>query len=196
MKRIVCITVLALLVCSLFLIGCTDNRQTISDDTDDITSGAQNIVPPPRPEDTTLDFWLTEELSQQQMDSLDEITGIIGAREFLGKDYKALSGENNQFYKPEIYVSYIVGSWPDEKNFGHFVTTIEITDPKITLYGISCQSPYEDFDSVFTEMGYDVEKYETYHIAKSERFSFVMVKTSKEKLIARAIVTNVDNIQY
>ena len=42
---------------------------------------------PPRPKNTTLEFWICDDVSSVDWNGHDEITGWMGAREFLGKDY-------------------------------------------------------------------------------------------------------------
>ena len=41
---------------------------------------------PPRPKNTTLEFWICDDVSSVDWNGHDEITGWMGAREFLGKE--------------------------------------------------------------------------------------------------------------
>ena len=46
---------------------------------------------PPRPKNTTLEFWICDDVSSVDWNGHDEITGWMGAREFLGKGYLEMS---------------------------------------------------------------------------------------------------------
>lgn len=63
---------------------------------------------PPRPKNTTLEFWICDDVSSVDWNGHDEITGWMGAREFLGKDYHM----STQGGKPNVRVSYLLTAWP------------------------------------------------------------------------------------
>ena len=74
---------------------------------------------PPKPEDTTLEFWICDNGSLVDWGGHDEITGWMGAQEFLGKDYRL----NEQGERPHVRVSYILTAWPDYADGGRYVTS-------------------------------------------------------------------------
>ena len=108
---------------------------------------------PPRPKNTTLEFWICDDVSSVDWNGHDEITGWMGAREFLGKDYHM----STQGGKPNVRVSYLLTAWPDYADDGQYVTTIEITDPAVFVYGLTVESEPTEFERVMMSMGYKVE---------------------------------------
>ncbi len=108
---------------------------------------------PPRPENTALEFWICDDGSLVDWSGYDEITGWMGAQEFLGKDYR-MSGQGE---RPHVRVSYILTAWPDYADGGRYVTTIEITDPAVSVYGLTVESAPAEFERVMMSMGYKVE---------------------------------------
>ncbi len=64
------------------------------------------------PKDTTLEFWITEDVKDRDWTGHDEIYGWMGAREFLGSGYKKTQDEDgsdtfaqDDFYSPELTVT-------------------------------------------------------------------------------------------
>ena len=108
---------------------------------------------PPRPENTALEFWICDDVSMADWREHDEIGGWFGAREFLGKGYHA--GEQGE--RPPVRVSYILTAWPDYADGGCYITAIEVTDPAVSVYGLTVESEPAEFERVMTSMGYKVE---------------------------------------
>ena len=108
------------------------------------------------PKDTTLEFWITEDVKDQDWSEHDEIYGWMGAREFLGSAYKKNADTDSSDQHPEHYVSYVITAWPDYADGGEFVTDITVTDPAVTVYGLTIESTYEEFDTVFEPLGYEL----------------------------------------
>ena len=108
---------------------------------------------PPKPEDTALEFWICDDVSRVDWRGHDEIGGWMGAREFLGKDYR--TGEQGE--RPPVRVSYLLTAWPDYADGGNYITTIEVTDPAVSVYGLTAESEPAEFERVMTSMGYKVE---------------------------------------
>lgn len=106
---------------------------------------------PPRPKNTTLEFWICDDVSSVDWNGHDEITGWMGAREFLGKDYHM----STQGGKPNVRVSYLLTAWPDYADDGQYVTTIEITDPAVFVYGLTVESEPTELwgDRIFEKCG-------------------------------------------
>ena len=106
--------------------------------------------------DTTLEFWITEDVKDQDWSEHDEIYGWMGAREFLGSGYKKNADTDGSDQHPDHYVSYVITAWPDYADGGQFVTDITITDPAVTVYSLTIGSTYEEFDAVFEPLGYEL----------------------------------------
>ena len=118
--------------------------------------GTGNMVSGEMPKDTTLEFWITEDVKDQDWTQHDEIYGWMGAREFLGSGYKKTQDEDGSDQHPKHYVSYVITAWPDYADGGQFVTDITVTDPAVKVYGLTIASTFEEFDAVFEPLGYEL----------------------------------------
>lgn len=108
----------------------------------------------PRPDDTSLEFWITENVENVDFSQHNEIYGWMGAREFYGKGYSSAKDEDGNDVRPEHYVTYLITAYPDYADGGQYVTRIDITDPSVSVYGLTVNSTIEEYDAVFRKMGY------------------------------------------
>lgn len=122
----------------------------------DVLTETGNTVSGEMPKDTTLEFWITENVKDQDWTRHDEIYGWMGAREFLGSAYKKNEDADGLDQRPEHYVSYVITAWPDYADGGQFVTDITVTDPAVKVYGLTIASTFEEFDAVFEPLGYEL----------------------------------------
>lgn len=122
----------------------------------DVLTETGNTVSGEMPKNTSLEFWITEDVKDQDWTGHDEIYGWMGAREFLGSGYKKNEDPTGSNRHPEHYVSYVITAWPDYADGGEFVTDITVTDPAVTVYGLTIESTYEEFDAVFEQLGYEL----------------------------------------
>ena len=122
----------------------------------DVLTETGNTVSGEMPKNTSLEFWITEDVKDFDWSGHDEIYGWMGAREFLGSGYKKNADTDGSDQHPDHYVSYVITAWPDYADGGQFVTDITITDPAVTVYGLTIGSTYEEFDAVFEPLGYEL----------------------------------------
>ena len=122
----------------------------------DVLTETGNTVSGEMPKNTSLEFWITEDVKDRDWTGHDEIYGWMGAREFLGSGYKKNEDPTGSNQHPEHYVSYVITAWPDYTDGGEFVTDITVTDPDVTVYGLTIESTYEEFDAVFEPLGYEL----------------------------------------
>ena len=122
----------------------------------DVLTETGNTVSGEMPKDTTLEFWITEDVKDRDWSGHDEIYGWMGAREFLGSAYKKNEDADGLDQRPEHYVSYVITAWPDYADGGQFVTDITVTDPAVKVYGLTIASTFEEFDAVFEPLGYEL----------------------------------------
>jgi len=148
---------------------------------------------PPKPEDTTLEFWICDDMSLFDWSGHDEIGGWMGAWEFLGKDYRRTpAGE-----RPYVRVSYILTAWPDYADDGEYVTKIEITDPAVPVYGLTVESEPAEFERVMKSMGYKVETVDDgLQRAVRDRFTFSIYRGDTPKFTISAEVSNREGIVF
>ena len=122
----------------------------------DVLTETGNTVSGEMPKNTSLEFWITEDVKDRDWTGHEEIYGWMGAREFLGSGYKKNEDPTGSNQHPEHYVSYVITAWPDYADGGEFVTDITVTDPDVTVYGLTIESTYEEFDAVFEPLGYEL----------------------------------------
>ncbi len=122
----------------------------------DVLTETGNTVSGEMPKNTSLEFWITEDVKDRDWTGHDEIYGWMGAREFLGSGYKKNEDPTGSNQHPEHYVSYVITAWPDYADGGEFVTDITVTDPDVTVYGLTIESTHEEFDAVFEPLGYEL----------------------------------------
>lgn len=127
----------------------------------------------------------------------------MGAKEYYGKGYSPAKDDEGNDVKPEHYVTYVVSAYPDYADGGQYVTRIEITDPNVTVFGLTVNSTDEEFDSVFHEMGYTLSKkvYTGQYAlsAKKDNISYTLsvgTESGERILTIQAEVTNRDGIQF
>ena len=122
----------------------------------DVLTETGNTVSGEMPKNTSLEFWITEDVKDRDWTGHDEIYGWMGAREFLGSGYKKNEDPTGANQHPDHYVSYVITAWPDYADGGEFVTDITVTDPDVTVYGLTIESTYEEFDAVFEPLVYEL----------------------------------------
>ena len=148
---------------------------------------------PPKPADTALEFWICDDGSQIDWGGHDEITGWMGAREFLGTGYHA----SEQGERPPVRVSYILTAWPDYADGGCYITTIEITDPAVSVYGLTVESEPEEFERVMISMGYEIESVEnSLQRAVRDGYTVSVYRSDTPKLCISAEVGNREGICF
>jgi len=152
----------------------------------------------PKPDDFALDFWLLDDVTDTDISDFFSMEGRFGCIEILGRDYEAvINEENNRFDYPKHYVSYILTAYPDYASEGLFVTEIIVADPAVTLYGLTVNSTIEEFDTVFSEMGYELSNLEFHeNIRVAEKGKITVRFLQGSTLSFTAEVTNETGIIF
>ncbi len=110
------------------------------------------------PEDTNLEFWITQDVKDVDFSDYYEIIGWFGAEQYYGSGYLPELNEDGYEVDPEYYVKYMITAWPDYSDGGQYITSIDFNDPNITVYGLTVDSSYDEFERIFSEMGYELSK--------------------------------------
>ena len=146
---------------------------------------------PPRPEDSPLEFWIADNVDGVDWSGHDEVGGWFGAWEYLGKGYHTVKDEAGAMdMRPDIYVSYIITAYPDYSSDTLAVTEIRITDPAVTVYGLTAASSAEEWSAVLRDMGYTIQRP---GLAEKDSFRFFY---GYGELRIRAEVTNEQGIVF
>ena len=93
-----------------------------------------------KPADTNLDFWITERAERQEFEEKGcaLLPGWFGAAKYLDHRYVA-EESGDMAVAPAVHVTYLLSGYPDAKD-EWAVTRIHITDPEITVYGLTMNS--------------------------------------------------------
>ena len=109
-----------------------------------------------KPEDTNLEYWITERVTLEQAieKGCTPIGGMFGGDMFLGSAYEMVEDEDHHKQLPEAHVKYILTGYPDTTN-KYAVTSIEITDPEVYVYGLTMASSKEEIDIRMKELKFN-----------------------------------------
>ena len=145
------------------------------------------------PSDTNLEFWITQRVTDDDFKDCTYLPGWFGASEYLDSRYKAIKVEEDGYKgitKPEKYVTYLVTGYPDTLD-DSAVTRIEITDPKITVYGLTLNSTTEEIEKRMSELSAEKTEYDREYTIEKAYFSF-----QTDCIRISVPVTNKQNIIY
>ena len=171
---------LLLLCISLFaMVGCTSDKILA------------------KPVDTSLEFWVIQDVSDIDFSGHYKLHGF-GADFYYGKGYQpAEIIEDSAAIPPEHCVIYTVSPYPDYSSGGQYVTRIAITDPQVTVYGITCGSTLQDFDATFENLGCTIQDKGLIHIATYGKVKIALASYDENKeLTVWVEVTNKQGIDF
>lgn len=138
-------------------------------------------------ESKDLEFQITQCVEGYDFSEYTSIPGF-GVIQYYGKGYK---------YDDKYYVCYDVTAYPDYADGGEYVTRIEITDPAISIYGLTVNSTFEEFQKVFGAMGYTISYISKNTInAEKDGISISFTISDARIMRIRAEITNRDGIIF
>jgi len=152
-----------------------------------------SCTPHPIEPEHDLEFWITQDVNDFDFSSYQPKYGIMGGREYYGTGYVPTLGEDGQQIDPEHCVIYTVTNYPDYSSNSLCITRITITDPAVTLYGLSLASTPEEIRSTMTAQGFTVTESGTAIKAEKDNLRFTF---SKDSITVSAEVTNHLGIIY
>ena len=171
---------LLLLCISLFaMVGCTSDKILA------------------KPVDTSLEFWVIQDVSDIDFSGHYKLHGF-GADFYYGKGYQpAEIIEDSAAIPPEHCVIYTVSPYPDYSSGEQYVTRIAITDPQVTVYGITCNSTLQDFDTTFENLGCSIQDKGLLHIATYGKVKIALASYDENKELTVSVeVTNKQGIDF
>ena len=140
-----------------------------------------------------LEFWIAEDVNDFDFSSYQPKYGIMGGWEYYGTGYVPTLGEEGQQIDPEHCVIYTVTNYPDYSSNSLCITRITVTDPAVTLYGLSLSSTADEIRSVMESEGFTVTESGTALKAEKDNLRFTF---SKDSITVSAEVTNHFGIIY
>lgn len=144
MKRI-----FSLIVCFLLLL-CLSACSALDESTAEKINAASNF-----------EFDLLENVEDYDFGGYGAVYGF-GVTKYYGTGYELTEDKNGETAAVGEYVSYDVTAWPDESDGGRFITSIYCTDMDVRVLGLTLENSLDEFSSVLSDMGFDVEKSDPY----------------------------------
>ncbi len=105
-------------------------------------------------QDANLEFWLGHRVEAGDFAGHEQYFGTFGEDIYLGEDYAFLRDAHGGQRFPAHYVSYTVKSYPDAAFGKQTVTSVHVTDPEVTMWGISVNSTAEEVDEILRSHGF------------------------------------------
>lgn len=163
---------LFIIACAIILIFCIRNR-----------------IPK---RDTNLEFWIAENVDKVDFSNYHEKYGLMGGREYYGTGYVPTTNENGEQVDPEECVVYKVTSYPDYISSRRHVTGIFITDPSVTIYGLTINSSADEVEAIMKSHGFKKasDRRNTYTKGK------VSISFLQEGIYINVKVRNIFKIQF
>ncbi len=114
-----------------------------------------------RPENTTLEFWITENVSDLDLTKYQPVLkpsswGYTN-NAIYGTGYTSKIDSAGNEIRPENYVIYEIAPFPNNSASGEYITGIDVTDPSVYLYGLTVGCTAEEFNQTFEKLGFNVE---------------------------------------
>ena len=126
----------------------------------DYIDGEQEIIVTPGKNavanDSNLEFWFKDKVGANTFSKHQEKPGMMGGTQYYGLKYKPDVNEEGYCLDPGECVVYTVTSYPDLSDSAQYVTHIYISDPEVTIYGLTLQSSQEDIKTRMETEGYTV----------------------------------------
>ena len=144
---------------------------------------------------------LPRKLKDKLADGPGNNTGISNDDIFIYPIYKAATTGPIETYA----LNYGYSGYPDCLSVDSVITEIDIMRDDINICGINTSSSFEEFEKVFTELGFEVQKASDYRIfAKIDGFTITLQKEEKissgyvihNSLCLRLAVTNNNGVIF
>lgn len=119
--------------------------------------GADDVSLDVKPEKTNLEFWVKYEVEDEESLGQRMWWNSSEPAWYLAKGYEPSGFDKNGNANglPEEYVLYAVYPYPRNSDSKKIVS-IKITDPKISVYGITLNSSEADFEKTFKKLGCEI----------------------------------------
>ena len=120
--------------------------------------GSNKDVKLEKPEDTNLEYWL---LYNPYNKNWTELPNKYCHENFMWKSYLAqgyepVIDEDGNLSAPQHCVIYSTGNYPLSDMGLKRITSISITDPQVSVFGLTINSTREEIDEVMTKNGFEV----------------------------------------
>ena len=142
--------------------------------------------------DTNLEFWIVEDVESTDFSGYQERYGLMGGREYYGTGYKPSTNENGEQIDPEACVIYTVTAYPDYLSNKRHITRIYITDPSVTIYGLTLNSSADEVEATMRSYGFK----NAYGQGRTYTKGKVSIRFSQESIHISVKVSNIFGIRF
>lgn len=145
--------------------------------------------------ETNLEFWIAENVEDVDFSAYQQRYGLMGGREYYGEGYMPTLDENGEQIDPEECVIYTVTKYPDYTSRNSHITRILITDPNVTVYGLTINSSNEDIKSTMENNGFRTKEIGNMGNVEWVKGKF-SIRFSKDSIGIRVEVSNFWKVQF
>lgn len=110
-----------------------------------------------KPSDAAISFWIDDEVSDSEKAKMTYISNCLGGiGEYLDSAYSATK-DGDDYVLPKVHVSYMLTKKDDLTKEGNVVTAISISDPSITVYGLSMSSTEDEVTAKMESLSFTLD---------------------------------------
>ena len=145
--------------------------------------------------ETNLEFWIAQQVEREDFSGHEEKYGLMGGREYYGSGYVPTTGADGWQTDPDHCVIYTVTAYPDYSSRKQHVTRIYITDPAVTVYGLTVNSSQEEIAAAMAAHGFHLKTYENAYGLTYTRGKFT-IRFANGQIAIGVKVSNLLRIQF
>ena len=203
MRKLALFTVIALCFALLASCGRNDTSAGAESGTGGMTGEFDFYA---LPEGSGLDFWICQSVDEETDFEGFYRNKLFGGREYANAKYNVYHTGTEQIL-PDKVVIYTVTAWPDYSDYGErgaYVTQIWISDPEVSLWGITVDSAGTEFDAKMRVLGFTLEydeEFQRYTATSPDGNYYILFETRADayrgaKLRIVAPVSNRNGIMF
>ena len=100
-----------------------------------------------------LTYWILDEFSPSDGSGVHQIPGMMGGWMYVDDRYPLKLDEYGNSVVPDVCVLYTVTAWPDFSDGNKVVTRIDISDPGVSVFGVTLDTEADEFENIMSENG-------------------------------------------
>lgn len=154
-----------------------------------------------------LRYRILDEFDPYDCGGVYQIPGGMGGWRYVDDRYPLKTDEDGNSVVPDVCVLYTVTAWPDYSDGNKVITRIDVSDPGVSVFGVTIDTGEDEFISIMTEKGFaaesdcDLPVGVSWHVsAKSPDGSYsvvmTMLKNGEKRFYVTAPVSNREGIKF
>ncbi len=152
-------------------------------------SSCGNDVKIEKPEDTNLEYWLLDKPNKKDFTYIDKIG-------HLSNEYEPIVNDDGSLSAPQEYVAYHFGNYPTDEIGIDRILYIQITDPDVSVWGLTINSTKEEIVETFSKMGFYIDgPWEERCNIRNEKLE-IYIFYNKKIIIQRKVISIGNSIYF